>query len=187
MKKLAILFILLTASANSQVHLGAKAGANLTKINGSTFKEKFELGYQLGGFIYADLSESIGIQTEVLFNQTNTSVEDRYSEVINNAFRGNKTLNYISVPLLVRLNNEGLVTFTAGPQLSFLADSGKSLTENGKKLFKKTDFSVLAGAELNLHPFIIYARYCWGFSDVSDFGSKASSRQIQLGAALRVF
>ena len=172
---------------HGQIHIGAKAGANLTKINGKAFDDKFELGYQLGGFVYFDLSTAVGIQGEALFNQTNTAVEESFSEVVNNAFKGTKTLNYISVPLLLRINNEGFITFTAGPQFSFLADSGKSIAENGKKLFKKTDFSAVAGAEINLHPLIIYGRYCWGFSDISDFGSRSSSQQIQLGLALRLF
>ena len=188
MKKILLLSaILLHAAANSQIHAGAKAGAGLNKINGTTFQDKFELGYHLGGFIYAEISDFAGIQAEVLFNQTNTSVQDRYSDVIDNAFKGSKTLNYVSVPLLLRLNSEGFITFTAGPQFSFLADSDKSITENGRKLFKKTDFSVLGGAEINLRPLTIYARYIWGFSAISEFGGRSNSSQIQIGAALRLF
>ncbi len=188
MKKILVMIsLLLTAAASSQIHLGAKAGANLNKINGTSFTDKFELGYQLGGFVYADLSQRIGLQGEVLFNQTNTSIETGYFEVFNGAFKGNQTLNYISVPLLLRFNNNGIITFVAGPQFGFLTDADKSVTENGKKLFKKTDFSALGGVEVNFHPITIYGRYSWGFPDISDFGGKTTSQQIQLGLALRLF
>lgn len=188
MKKIILLsVILLHAAANSQIHAGVKGGASLNKINGTAFQDKFELGYHLGGFIYAEISDFAGIQAEVFFNQTNTSIQDSYSDVIDNAFKGSKTLNYVSVPMLLRLNSEGFITFTAGPQFSFLSDSDKSITENGRKLFKKTDFAASAGAEINLRPLAIYGRYIWGFSDISEFGRRSNSSQIQIGAALRLF
>ncbi|MDY0986668.1 porin family protein [Flavobacterium sp. CFBP9031] len=188
MKKIITLISLFIMTVtNAQLHIGAKAGANLNKINGNSFDDKFELGYQAGGFIYVDISSAIGLQGEVLFNQTNTTIEDSYSDVVNNAFKGKKSLNYISVPILLRINNEGFITFTAGPQFSFLADSEKSLKENGKKIFNNTDFAAVAGAEINLHPLIIYGRYSWGFSDISDFGGRSNSQQIQVGLALRLF
>ncbi|WP_262494751.1 PorT family protein [Flavobacterium aquidurense] len=85
------------------------------------------------------------------------------------------------------MNSEGLITVVAGPQFSFLASGNQSVLENGKKLFKKTDFAFVAGAEVNMRPLTLYARYVWGFSDVSDFGSKANSQQIQAGLSLRLF
>jgi hypothetical protein len=171
----------------AQFHLGAKAGANLTKIDSQSYDDSFELGFQVGGFAYYDFSDFIGIQAEVLFNQTNTKVTDEFSDVFGDAFDKDKTLNYISVPLLLRLNSGGLITINAGPQFSFLADGNETVLANGKKLFKDTDFSAVAGLELNLHPVIISARYVWGFSDISDVGEEANSHQIQLGVGLRLF
>jgi len=171
----------------SQIHLGAKAGVNMNKLDGKNFDNDFELGYQLGGFAYFNFTDFIGIQGEVMFNQTNTKITDNYRDIFDNAFKKDKTLNYISVPVLLRLNSEGLITVVAGPQFSFLASGNESVLENGKKLFRKTDFAFVAGAEVNIRPLTIYARYVWGFSDVSDFGSKANSQQIQAGLGLRLF
>ncbi|MFD2939147.1 porin family protein [Flavobacterium notoginsengisoli] len=182
---LSALFVALTGY--SQIHIGAKAGANLSKLDGQAFDDKFEFGYQLGGFVYFNLTDFVGVQGEVLFNQTNTKVSDDYRDVFDNAFKKNKTLNYVSVPVLLRLNSEGLITILAGPQFSFLANNDDSFVKNGKKLFKKTDFSAVAGAEINIRPLTIYARYVWGFSDISDFGNKANSEQFQAGLSLRLF
>ncbi len=172
---------------NAQFHLGVKAGANLTKLEGQAFNDSFELGYQLGGFVYYDITNYIGLQTEVLFNQTNTRITDDYSDVFDDVFDRDKTLNYISVPILLRLNTGGILTINAGPQFSFLADDDDSVVENGKKLFKNTDFAAVAGAEINFTPIIIYARYTWGFSNISDIGGKANSHQIQVGVGLMLF
>lgn len=183
---IAIAAFLVSVLSYSQVHIGAKAGANLSKLDGKSFNSDFELGYQLGGFVYTNISDFVGIQGEVLFNQTNTKITDHYKDVFGNAFSKNKTLNYVSVPVLLRLNSEGLITILAGPQFSFLASGNETVLENSKKLFKKTDFAFVAGAEVNFRPITIYARYIWGFSDVSDFGGKANSQQIQAGLSVRL-
>lgn len=179
--------LFLFTAAQAQLHVGLKAGANMTKIGGNAFSEDFELGYQLGGFFYYNVSRGVGFQTELLFSQTNTKVRDEFSDVIEGAFSGEKKLSYVSVPLLLRLNSEGLINVTLGPQFSFLASDDDTVLKNGKKLFKKEDFGAVAGAEVNFRPLTVYARYVWGFSDISDFGEKANSQQIQLGMGLRLF
>ena len=183
----AFMMFMFTTTTNAQLHVGLKAGANMTKIGGNAFSEDFELGYQLGGFFYYNVSRGVGFQAELLFSQTNTKVRDEFSDVIEGAFSGEKKLSYVTVPILLRLNSEGLVNFTAGPQFSFLASDDETMLENGKKLFKKTDFGFVAGAEVNFRPVTVYARYVWGFSDISEFGEKANSQQIQLGVGLRLF
>ncbi|MDG3581848.1 porin family protein [Galbibacter pacificus] len=172
-------------SSHAQFHLGAKAGANLTKLDGQSFNDKFELGYQLGGFVYYNLNDFLGLQMEVFFNQTNTEIADSYSDIIDQSFENDKKLNYVSVPLLLRLNTDGLLTISAGPQFSFMMN--ENVLNNGKKLFKDSDFAAIVGAELNLFPIIIYGRYTWGFADISDFGGDVKSQQIQLGVAFRFF
>lgn len=187
MKKIITATVLfLSILGYSQVHVGVKGGVNLNKLDGKNFDSDFELGYQLGGFAYYNFTDFLGIQGEVLFNQTNTKITDNYKDVFNDAFKKDKTLNYISVPVLLRLNSEGLITVVAGPQFSFLASGNETVLNNSKKLFKKTDFAFVAGAEVNIRPVTIFARYVWGFSDVSDFGSKANSQQIQAGLSLRL-
>ncbi|SDQ98617.1 Outer membrane protein beta-barrel domain-containing protein [Chryseobacterium soldanellicola] len=175
------------SSTSAQLHLGAKTGANLAKIDSESFDDRFKLGYQLGGFAYYDFSNSLGLQVEVQFNQSNTKVEERYSSVLTNTFDRGKRLNYVSVPVLLRINSSGLITFVGGPQFSFLANGEEGILDNSKRLFKKTDFGMVAGAEINFRPLFIYARYIWGFSSISDIGDKAHSRQIQLGLGVKIF
>ncbi|MBK1896218.1 porin family protein [Chryseobacterium paridis] len=183
----AILLFAGLAEGSAQLHLGAKAGANLTKIDGEAFRDKFALGYQLGGYAYYDFSKAFGLQLEVQFNQSNTKIEERYSEVLFNVFDKKKKLNYISVPVLLRLNTKGLITIVGGPQFSFLANSDETTLQNSKRLFKKTDFGLVAGVEVNFKPFILYGRYTWGFSKISEIGDSPKSRQIQIGLAANIF
>ncbi|SFN89936.1 Opacity protein [Paenimyroides ummariense] len=189
MKKILLLTVFFIGLSKSygQLHLGVKAGANLTKIDGEGFSDKFALGYQLGGYTYYDFTKALGLQLEVQFNQTNTKIEDRYVDVLLNTFDKKKKLNYVSVPLLLRVNSQGFITLLGGPQFSFLSNSNQSILQNSKKLFKKTDLGLVAGVEINLRPLRIYGRYTWGFSDVSNIGDSPNSRQIQVGLAANLF
>ena len=42
--------LLISQLMMAQFHLGVKAGANITKVDGKSFKEQFEYGYNVGGF-----------------------------------------------------------------------------------------------------------------------------------------
>ena len=180
------LMLLTTATYAQEFHIGAKAGANLGKIAGVAYKDNFKLGYQLGGFVEFDFNDSWGLQGEVLFSQTNTELRDSYQSVWNDKFEKKKTLNYVSVPVLLKYNPSGLISLHAGPQFSFLANRDQSTWENGEKLFKDTDFSLVAGAEVNLGPLFAYGRYVWGYSDISNaLKEKATTQQIQLGVGVR--
>ena len=182
-----IAIMLLTTTAYAQeFHLGAKAGANLGKLDGVAYSQGFNLGYQLGGFVEYDFNDKWGLQGEVLFSQTNTKFRDSYQSVWDEKFEKKKTLNYVSVPLLFKYNPNGLISLHAGPQFSFLANKNDSTWENGKKLFNYIVFSLVAGAEVNLGPLFAYGRYVWGFSDINNaLKEKATTQQIQVGVGVR--
>ncbi len=176
-----------STTLNAQVHLGAKGGANISKLNGISYSDSYELGYHLGGVIGYDFNKIVGIQSEVLFNQTNTKVEDGTGAIFENALWGRKKLNYLTVPVLIKLLPNSIVSFHAGPQFSILTNRNKTVLENGQQLFRSSDFGIVAGAELNLGPIGIYGRYIWGFKDINDVGTKARSQQIQAGLNVKLF
>lgn len=182
-----ILFFLTVSQVQAQLHLGAKAGANMSKLDGVSYRDRYKLGYQFGAFVGYDIGKVAGIQTEVLSSQTNTSVEDGLGAIPGNLFSGRKRLNYVSVPLLLKLFPNSILSIHAGPQFSILTNRNKSALQNGKDLFRASDFSAVAGAELKLGALRLYGRYVWGFSDISDVGGKARSQQAQLGLALNLF
>jgi len=173
--------------ANAQgFHLGAKAGANLGKIQGSSFKDEFDLGYQLGGFAEIDFTKGFGIQPEVLFSQTNTTVTD---EPLSGLKEGEKiNLNYLNVPILLRLNASKLLTFHVGPQFSILTNNHKTTAGNVVDAFKGGDFAMVVGAQANLGMLRVYGRYNIGLSNVNDITDqeKWKNQQIQFGVGIKI-
>ena len=193
MKKIVLTAFLLTSvtvmvSAQG-LHLGAKAGANLTKIDGQAFKDGFQLGYHLGGFLEVDFSKSLGIQPEVLFNQYNTKYAQGASSIIDNISDGSKkSFNYLTIPILLRINAGNLLTFHLGPQFGILLNNEKSLVQNGKDAFKSGDLAAVAGAQLNLGSLRVYGRYNIGLSNISDIDNtdKWKNQTIQLGVGFKI-
>lgn len=169
---LLIAFVIFAQAAMAQFNLGIKAGANLTKIEGKTFKEEFSYGYHVGGFAEIGLGGKLSIQPEVLFNQYQTRVDSNFSNVYKNAlnFSDNKDikLNYLSIPILANYKLGNSLSLQAGPQFGILLNQEKDLLENGKEAFDNGEFSLLGGAQLNISKFRLTGRYMIGLNNIND-------------------
>jgi hypothetical protein len=189
---LLIAFVIFAQAAMAQFNLGIKAGANLTKIEGKTFKEEFSYGYHVGGFAEIGLGGKLSIQPEVLFNQYQTRVDSNFSNVYKNAinFSDNKDikLNYLSIPILANYKLGNSLSLQAGPQFGILLNQEKDLLENGKEAFDNGEFSLLGGAQLNISKFRLTGRYMVGLNNINDIEDqnkwKNQGWQLSVGVGL---
>jgi len=184
--------VLFTQAAMAQFHLGIKGGVNITKIDGTAFRDEFRYGYTLGGFAELGLGGKLGIQPEVLWNQYQTRADSSFSHVYQNSVNISNyqdvKLNYLSIPILLNYKLGSLLSLQAGPQFGVLLDQSKNLVQNGKEAFKKGDFSMVGGAQIHISKIRLQGRYVVGLSDISDIGSqnkwKNQGFQLALGLAL---
>ncbi len=163
--------------------IGVKVGASVNKITGQSFNNQFSFGYHVGGFATIKISDKIGIQPEVLINQTNVDTSSKFSDIYAfNKVNGVK-LNQLSIPLLLNYSPNKFVSFQAGPQYSILINKDKTFIANGKDAFKTGDFSMLGGIQLNITKIRVYARYAVGLSNLNDIDDKEKwkSQSVQLG------
>lgn len=193
MKTKVCLFLIMLAvatAATAQFHVGAKAGANITKIDGKSFKEQFKYGYHVGGFAEIGFGNKLGIQPEVLFNQYNTTVDSNFSHIYQHAFNNNNVkLNYLSIPILLNYKLFGnFLTLQAGPQFGVLINKDKNLIQNGGNAFKDGDLSMIGGVQLKLSSLRINGRYVVGLNNINDLDNqnkwKSQGFQLSLGLAL---
>ncbi|HVU83889.1 MAG TPA: porin family protein, partial [Puia sp.] len=148
------------------VHLGVKAGANIFKVDGQGYSEGFHFGYNAGAFAELNWSDHWGVQPEVLFNQTNYRTGTQFHDIYPGGLDDVKgKLNYLSIPLLLSYRPVKLLSIQAGPQFGILLNQDKHLVESGKDAFKKGDFSLVGGAQLNLANVAVGARYVIGLTD----------------------
>lgn len=188
-----IALVLLAQVSMAQFHIGVKGGANVTKIDGQSFKDQFKYGYHLGGFAEIGLGGKLGLQPEVLFNQYSTTVDSNfkhiYQNVFNSSYNSNVKLNYLSVPILLTYKLIGnFLTLQAGPQFAVLIDQNKTLLQNGGNAFKHGDFSMLGGAQVKIANFRFTGRYVVGLSNINDIDNqdkwKSQGFQLSVGLAL---
>ena len=187
---LAALFM--SSALMAQFHIGIKGGSNITKIDGHSFKDKFEYGYHIGGFAEIGLGEKMGIQPEVLFNQYSTTLDSNYNHIYQDVFTSGQSkvkLNYLSIPILLNYKLIGnFLSLQAGPQFSILMKQDKNLLQNGADAFKKGDFSMLGGVQLKLSAIRVTGRYVVGLNNISDIDNKdqwkSQGFQVSLGLAL---
>jgi hypothetical protein len=190
---LLIAMALLAQAVNAQFTAGIKGGANLTKIDGKSFKEEFKTGYLLGGFAMIGLGEKFALQPEVLWNQSVTRVDTNFKTVYQSAFQevkdGNVKLNYLSVPVLLNYKLIGnFLSLQLGPQFGILINKDDNLLENGRQAFKSGDFSMLGGAQIKISKFVGSARYVVGLNNLNDIDNKdkwkSQGLQLTVGLAL---
>lgn len=187
---LAAMFV--SSVSMAQFHIGFKGGANITKVDGQSFKDKFSYGYSLGAFAEIGLGEKFGLQPEVLFNQYSTSVDSNYRHIYQNVFNSDQSkvkLNYLSIPILLSYKLIGnFLSIQAGPQFSILMDQNKNLLQNGGKAFSEGDFAMLGGVQLKLSAVRVSGRYVVGLNNINDIDNKDKWKnqgfQVAVGFAL---
>ena len=182
--------LLLSQAMMAQFHIGAKAGANIIKIDGKSFKQQFSYGYHAGGFAEIGLGGKLGLQPEVLFNQYATKVDSNFSHVYQNVFKqGTVKLNYLSIPILLNIKVIGnFLSLQAGPQYSIMIQQSKTLLQNGANAFKNGDFAMVGGAQVKLGGIRLDGRYVVGLNNINDIDNqekwKSQGFQLSVGLAL---
>ena len=183
--------LLISQLMMAQFHLGVKAGANLTKVDGKSFKQEFKYGYNLGGFAEIGLSKNFSFVPEVLFNQYSSTLDSNFKVIYTDFIGSNQSkvkLSYLSVPLLLDYKFLGPIHLQAGPQFGILMSQDKNLLQNGKDAFKRGDFSLVAGAQVKLAQLRVTGRYIVGLNNINDIDNQDKWKnqviQLSLGIAL---
>lgn len=177
MKKILFIsaFMLIFANSFSQgLSYGIKGGynystiraENLNNINGQT-------GFHAG--VFANFSAILlQIQPELLFSQRGYEVEN------GNDLR----MNYIDLPVLLKVKVLPFITLDAGPQYSYLLNTQETSDElvlPAMPTFEKSDLSAVIGTSVNVWKVGASIRYIHGFKELESLNkSKNSMFQVAL-------
>ena len=190
---LAFAVLFTSVAATAQFHIGIKGGANITKVDGKSFKDEFRYGYSLGGFMEVRMGNKFVLQPEVLFNQYATTLDSNaqhiYQGVFNNSDQRKVKLDYLSIPIVLNYKLIGsFLSLQAGPQFSVLMNNDKTLLQNGGEAFKNGEFSMLGGVQMKIAALRINARYAIGLNNINDIDNqdkwKNQGFQVSVGLAL---
>lgn len=172
------------------VKYGAKVGVNLSNMNSNmTFDPEFSMGtgFQVGGFVNLHWGQRTasslpgtglwGVQPEVLFSSQKVK-----------SVGGDITMNYIKVPVMLKVYPLSALSFEVGPEFSYLLSvSPSSVKVDGATVAvgdcKGFDFGLGVGAAYELEfGLVIGARYSFGTKDLGENLKWKNNSNIQITA-----
>ena len=199
MKKVLLFISIITLSVittNAQVAFGIKGGLNVSSVSNlannfaaigsssASNKSKLKLGGQFGIYANIKFGDVLGLQPEVLFSMKGYKY---VSESKSSSFEAKRTdnvnLNYVEIPLQLRINPVKSFYILVGPYLGILAGAStvstsyssappnapvttetKSSSTNG---LRSIDFGIAAGLGLKTeNGFTMGLKYSRGFVSI---------------------
>ena len=162
----ALLTLALAPKAHAQ--FGVKGGVNFAEMTGRSNQEaSYKTYYHLGILYQAHLIGPLSLQPEIQYSQQGGSLKGAFADY-------DTKLHYFTVPVLAKVTL-GPVFVEAGPQFGFLVDATQSgnvqvTSNNGSTTdqYKRTDFSLAAGAGLKFSALSIGGRFVAGLNDIND-------------------
>ncbi len=199
-KLLAAILICSTISAFSQrnklndgrenfFRVGAKAGVNINKITGQSYKSGFNYNYQLGVFAQINFSSKFGIQPEVNFVQNSSEFSNDANDIYNDLFRDGSQklskLNYLEVPVLLNVNigPTKKVKLQFGPAYGGLVKQTIDSLKANANIYKNGDWSAIGGLWIQFPLINFGARYKLGLSNINAI----DNRQTWKNQSIQVF
>ncbi len=180
--------LLFVANANAQfMKIGAKAGANLVKMDGQSFSDGFQSGYYAGGFAEMKLGKNFYLQPEMLFSEANmrttTSFESLYKDLLKMDTLKSIKLQTLSMPITLNWKIANILSLAVGPQFSINMKKGDGLLKNAGAAFSDGDIAMVAGANIMLGNFRVSGRYAWGMNNMNNISKQETWKQqtAQLG------
>ena len=181
---LAILAGVSSAAQAQSARFGVKAGLNLSNASGdNTSNNKNLTGLAAGLMADFGFSDLISFHPELLYSQKGAKLEY-------NGLTAQDRINYLDIPLLLRVNADGLF-FEAGPQAGILV--GRKFESNvlpgstSTNGVRKFDVGYVAGVGYQLSSGLeLGVRYNGGILDINDPSTSGDKQrnsvfQFQLG------
>jgi hypothetical protein len=155
---------------NSQIFKGGVLlGVNGCQVDGDGQSGYDKFGLMGGAFIYTPLSRNLDLQFEIEYM-------GKGAQAVNNDEYGTQTeftisLNYIELPVIVRLNTIKNFSFEAGLGFGYLFSSSQTLSyylNTNTFTFNTFELSGILGIGYKINDsFSILARYSYSFTEIA--------------------
>jgi hypothetical protein len=168
---------------------GGKAGVNVNKISGQTYKEGFNYNFQVGGFMQFNFSNRFGLQPEVNFVQGQAEFTSDASVIYDDIFRDGSQkkakLSYLEIPLLLNVNvgSSKRVKLQLGPSYGALLKQTIDSLKTSGNVYKNGEWSALGGIWLQLPLINMGARYKLGLTNINAI----DDRQTWKNQSIQIF
>jgi hypothetical protein len=186
-KIITFLIICFTLSSGFS-QIGIRAGLHMAKqeVENGNLDDQISsrAGFDIGLIVGISLTNSITIQPEVHFLQKGYKLEDLADESI-------KTLNYLEVPVTLKLNFGANTTnffVQMGPSLGYLIDGSLKYGDIKEDIvesdYERLELGGLLGAGVRFGKLAVDVRYLLGISGTIKDGSDRNTYNRGLGAGV---
>ncbi|HLK31414.1 MAG TPA: porin family protein [Puia sp.] len=165
--------------------IGIKGGlsiATIIKSDNPDISSQALLGFNGGAVLQLPLGKYIAIQPEVLFSQKGYHAS---GSNIGGDYDYRRYLNFLDIPLLLRINLAKEFGLVVGPQYSYLLSTHTSFKSGGVSYqedvnndnsnITKNIFGGVIGADINLnHNLFLYGRYTIDFKNNNGDGTSST-------------
>lgn len=174
---ISLVFLLVVKASIAQVSYGIKGGLNFSNVYSTGLNTNFKQGFHAG--VYGKINLVIlAVQPEILFSQRGY-VEQNVKDV---------TLNYIDIPVMLKLKIFPMITIDAGPQFSYLLNENIEAIGNILAVqpnFKNSEVSAAFGASAQTWRLGASARYIVGLSELEK-AITSKNQQFQVSLSLKL-
>jgi hypothetical protein len=177
-----ILLLIITAciTAHAQVNIGIKAGLNRYAITGDD--QSYKNGIHIGAFAQIPVKGLLVVQPELLFSAEGNEFEE-------NSVKSGQYLNYVNIPVMLRVNTKSGFYAEAGPQFGVLMAAKNKETgspgEDIKNFFKGNNLSFGAGLGYFFKMGLgIGTRYNFGLSNLLKGANQDAVKSVGLQAGI---
>lgn len=170
--------------ADAQIGAGLLLGGNVSKGDGPYYRSQHKLGLQVGGYLNFPITNRLSIQPEPQFSIARVRTLDAGADIGNSIEHGNKSLQYFSVPVLLKFELIPQLSVFAGAEYNKLLNGNSYTMRNRGDAFR--DGSKI-GYTLGFEISRFYFRYRH-IGDIDHLSSHHSDlHQYQLGVKWRLF
>ncbi|MEX2232056.1 MAG: porin family protein [Cyclobacteriaceae bacterium] len=172
---------------------GLKVGANFANQkfsgDGLDISPDSRTSMHLGLFLTAMVSETFGIQPELMYNSVGSKFDLLGNELL-------QKLDYLTIPVMLRYQPVSVFHIHAGPQFGLLLSAKSEYdgdSQDTKEDYKGMDLGVGIGAGVDLPMGLgISARYVMGLSNIAesedpDEEGTLKNNAIQLSITYKIF
>ena len=156
---------------------GLTMGGNFCQVDGDYFAGYYKVGVNVGGVMYARLSEHWAGSLEILYSQKGSKSNGARaigSGVVITDYGIN--LNYAEIPVMLNYYDDGKSFWGAGLSYSRLGTSNETVTTDPPQVynqsqfpFRKSDVNLLLGASLHLYKgLFVNARFQYSVLPIRD-------------------
>ena len=167
---------------------GLIAGANFAQVDGDYFAGYYKVGMNVGGVMYARLSDHWAGSMEILYSQKGS--RSNAPREITPGFSINTygiDLNYAEVPVMINYYDDGKTFWGAGLSYGRLGTSNEYVTtssggsyDQSKFPFKKSDLNILLGGSLHMYKgLFLNLRFQYSVLSIRDNVPQSYSRSAQ--------